>query len=56
MTVRLSSWAIWRWPILLAASTIIGLLSALLGQGGVWWGLSWIALATPLAVITMCII
>ena len=42
--------SVWRWPILLAMVTIFGLLSALLGQGGVWWVLSWIALATPLAV------
>jgi hypothetical protein len=27
------------------------LLSALIGQTGFWWALSWIALAAPLAVI-----
>lgn len=42
---------IWRWPVVLAGLTIFGLLSALLGQGGVWWVLSWIALAIPLLVI-----
>ena len=42
---------IWRWPIVLAVLMAFGLLSALLGQGGVWWVLSWIALAVPLLVI-----
>lgn len=46
---------IWRWPTLLAALTLFGLLSALLGEGGVWWVLSWLALATPLAVIVICV-
>ncbi len=44
---------IWRWPSLLAALIAFGLLSALIGQGGVWWMLSWTALATPLAVIVI---
>ncbi len=42
---------LWGWPLMLAVLTIFGLLSALLGQGGLWWVLSWIALAIPLAVI-----
>jgi hypothetical protein len=42
---------IWRWPVVLAGLTLFGLLSALLGQSGVWWGLSWIALTIPLVVI-----
>ncbi|TWB10082.1 hypothetical protein FBZ89_13619 [Nitrospirillum amazonense] len=42
---------IWHWPAVLAISTIIGLLSALLGQEGIWWILSWISLAAPLGVI-----
>jgi hypothetical protein len=46
---------IWGWPCLLAALSVFGLLSALLGQGGIWWLLSWIALATPLAVIVRCL-
>lgn len=49
------SWMIWRWPGYLAALTVFGLLSALLGQGGVWWAMSWIALAIPLVVIAICV-
>jgi hypothetical protein len=41
---------VWGWPIALAALTIFGLLAALLGQGGLWWVLSWIALGTPLVI------
>lgn len=41
----------WSWPIGLALLTIFGLLSALLGEGGIWWILSWAALAFPLLVI-----
>lgn len=46
-----SGYEIWRWPVVLAALTMVGLLSALLGQHGVWLGLSWTALSVPLAVI-----
>lgn len=42
---------IWCWPIILAAVTLLGLGAALLGQGGLWWWLSWIALGVPLAVM-----
>lgn len=42
---------VWRWPLVIAALTIFGLLSALLGEGGIWWWLSWAALLMPLAVI-----
>jgi hypothetical protein len=38
-------------PALLALLTLFGLLSALLGQGGVWHVLAWIALCIPLAVL-----
>ncbi|RTL52872.1 MAG: hypothetical protein EKK40_06900 [Bradyrhizobiaceae bacterium] len=55
MTARRSFNMIWRWPAALAALVMFGLLSALLGQGGIWWPLSWIALAVPLAVIAVCI-
>lgn len=47
---------VWRWPRVLAAVTLFGLLSALLGEGGAWWGLSWVALSTPLAVIVICLV
>lgn len=50
-----TSWSIWRWPLALAALTIFGLLSALLGEGGIWWALSWLALSTPLLVILWCV-
>jgi low affinity Fe/Cu permease len=50
---RRTAGQIWRWPIMLAALTLFGLLSALLGQGGIWWLLSWIALAVPLITITI---
>ena len=43
---------LWGWPLALATLTVLGLLSALLGQGGIWWILSWIALAIPLATIS----
>jgi hypothetical protein len=46
---------IWRWPAALAILTVFGLMSALLGQGGIWWTLSWLALATPLAVTVTCV-
>ena len=49
-------WTIWRWPTVLAALTLFGLLSALLGEGGLWWVLSWLALAAPLIVIAICLI
>jgi hypothetical protein len=42
---------IWRWPLLLAALICFGLLAALLGGGGLWWPLSWLALGIPLAMI-----
>ena len=42
---------IWGWPMTFAALSIFGLLSALLGQGGLWWGLSWITLAAPLVAV-----
>lgn len=41
----------WLWPIVLAVVTIFGLLAALIGEGGIWWALSWLMLAVPLLVI-----
>ncbi len=52
---RNSATMIWRWPLVFGFLTCLGLTSALLGEGGVWWGLSWIALAIPLVVITIAI-
>ncbi len=52
---RASRVAVWRWPVILAALSVFGLLSALLGQGGIWWVFSWAALAMPLAVIVRCV-
>ncbi len=42
---------IWRWPLILAGLIIFGLLSALIGQGGAWWAVSWAALAAPLVLL-----
>lgn len=42
--------AIFAAPMLLAAVSVVGLLSALLGDG-VWDAVSWFALAAPVAVI-----
>jgi hypothetical protein len=47
---------IWRWPLALAAATVFGLVSALLGEGGIWWVLSWLALSAPLLVIARCVL
>ncbi|MGE0802561.1 MAG: hypothetical protein AB7G13_18890 [Lautropia sp.] len=41
-----SLWMIFRWPLLLGALSIVGLVSALIGDG-VWDGLSWAALGIP---------
>ncbi len=41
----------WGWPIGLALLITFGLLSALLGEGGIWWPLSWLALAIPLLTL-----
>lgn len=50
-TVRSAQLEQWRWPVGLALLTLFGLLSALLGDGGIWWCLSWVALGAPLFVI-----
>ncbi len=41
--------SLWRWPSALALAMVVGLTSALLGDGP-WDALSWIALAGPLVV------
>jgi hypothetical protein len=50
----MSAGQIWKWPLVLAALTVLGLLAALLGQDALWWAVSWAALAAPLAVILVC--
>ena len=42
--------SLWLWPMVLAASTMVGLIAALLGERGVWWPVSWIGVAAPLLV------
>jgi hypothetical protein len=46
---RRSLWAVFRWPMVLAAISGAGLLAALLGDGP-WDALSWAALAVPAAI------
>jgi hypothetical protein len=41
---------VWAGPLALAAATLVGLLSALLGDD-VWDALSWLALAAPVVLI-----
>lgn len=43
---------VWRWPLLIAVASLIGLISALLGDG-VWNTLSWITLGAPVAVVAI---
>jgi uncharacterized membrane protein YuzA (DUF378 family) len=49
------TWQIWRWPATIAGLVSFGLLAALLGQGGIWWKLSWIALMIPLIVVVAAV-
>lgn len=44
---------VWLWPLLLAASTLLGLAVALLGEGMLWRSLWWPALSVPLAAIAL---
>lgn len=46
----------WRWPLVLAVLTVIGLLSALLGDGGLLRILSWLALSGPLLAIALAVV
>jgi membrane protein implicated in regulation of membrane protease activity len=41
---------VWSIPILLAALSVAGLLSALLGEHIAWKAVAWITLAVPVAV------
>lgn len=56
MTARRSYAAVWRWPALLAACSLFGLSSALLGQRGLWLPLSWVALSAPLVVVAISLL
>ncbi|KXV77724.1 hypothetical protein [Acetobacter cerevisiae] len=47
---------VWPWPIALGLLTAFGLLSALLGQQGIWLALSWATLSIPLIVTVICLI
>lgn len=44
-----SNAAIFRWPLLIAVLTAVGLLAALVGDDG-WDALSWALLAVPVAL------
>ncbi|MBP7564432.1 MAG: hypothetical protein KA795_00355 [Burkholderiaceae bacterium] len=39
-------WFTWGWPLAMAVLSVVGLLSALLGNG-VWDWVSWVALGVP---------
>ncbi|MED5606265.1 hypothetical protein VV867_01000 [Pseudomonas sp. JH-2] len=43
-------WMVFRWPLALAVLSLVGLVSALVGDGP-WDALSWFALGVPLVVI-----
>ncbi|MEL7939111.1 MULTISPECIES: hypothetical protein [Pseudomonas] len=43
-------WMVFRWPLALAVLSLVGLVSALVGDGP-WDALSWFALGIPLLVI-----
>ena len=45
----ISPGTLWRWPVVLAVVTAVGLLSALLGDAA-WDALSWLALGAPVLV------
>jgi hypothetical protein len=51
-----SATRIWKGPLLLAALKVLGLLAALLEQEMAWRLCSWVALATPLLVISWCVL
>ncbi|TKD53088.1 hypothetical protein [Sphingomonas baiyangensis] len=46
------AWAIFAWPGLLAAATMIGLIAALIGDG-LHDVLAWIALALPVVAVVV---
>lgn len=50
-----TQWETYRGPFLLGAVTLVGLLSALLGDG-VWDTCSWLLLAVPIIFIAGCLL
>jgi hypothetical protein len=54
MTGRGRNRGVFRVPTLLALVGVVGLVSALIGDGP-WDALSWAALATPVLVIIRCL-
>jgi len=46
---RRNLWLVFRWPLVIAVLSAVGLTSALIGNGP-WDFLSWIALAVPAAI------
>lgn len=46
---------IYRIPLILSIITIMGLLSALLGDG-IWDALSWVLLAIPMFLLSFCLV
>ncbi|MFT3815816.1 MAG: hypothetical protein QM740_21030 [Acidovorax sp.] len=43
-------WRVWRWPTALALLTVVGLVSALVGDALWASALSWLGLGSPLGV------
>lgn len=41
--------SVWRWPVLIGVASLVGLVSALLGDG-IWDLLSWATLALPVLI------
>jgi hypothetical protein len=44
---------VWRWPLLIGVSSLVGLVAGLLGEGGVWWWICWLTLSVPVALGAM---
>lgn len=55
MSAPLGGSQIWGMPVLLGVISLVGLLSALLGDG-VWDGVSWLALGLPNGIIAWYVI
>ncbi|WHZ14167.1 MAG: hypothetical protein OJF52_001002 [Nitrospira sp.] len=55
MHLPMNAGQIWGMPIVIGMLSVIGLLSALLGDG-FWDVLSWLALAAPVVVTLWCVL